>query len=126
MSTLADMQAGGCQVGGGRWASSLSTAPEETRGPTPAAAGALLGRLYPVPGQSRPPPAISAGSGRFLIRLRGEVLRLWGGWRLLGGGCGSGFFAGGAVSAPGSLLLPGGAANCSRECRMCLGETLCH
>lgn len=29
----------------------------------PATAGALLGCLHPVPSQSRPPPAVSAGSG---------------------------------------------------------------
>lgn len=85
MSTLADMPAGGCRVGRGRWVSSSSTASEETRGPALAAAGAVLGCSYPVPSQSRSPPA-SAGSGRFLIRLRGEVLRLWGGWRPLWGG----------------------------------------
>lgn len=85
MSTLADMPAGGCRVGRGRWVSSSSTASEETRGPAPAAAGALLGCCYPVPSQSRSPPALSAGSGRFLIRHWGEALRLWGGWRPLWG-----------------------------------------
>ena len=42
-------------------ASSSSTAPEEAV--APATAGALLGCLHPVPSQSRPPPAVSAGSG---------------------------------------------------------------
>ena len=94
MSALADMQASGCQAGvvvGVILVHSPQGDSGSGSGHCRCSAGVLASCFQPIPAPAR-----------CLHGLRGEALGLWGGW-------GSGISAGGAVSAPGSLPLPGGA-----------------